>query len=54
MIEGHVGYHLKGLGLPYMAIPHIMGPHQFDDTENRFLNSPVPRILGNIAVNMPR
>jgi len=40
MIEGHVAYHLKGIGLPHMAIPNIMGPHDLDGTGNRFEVAP--------------
>jgi len=40
MIEGHVTYHLNGMGLPYMAMPRIMRPHQFDGTGNRFEVAP--------------
>jgi len=40
MIGAHVAYHLKGMGLPYMAIPHIMGPHKLDGTGNPFEIAP--------------
>jgi len=40
MIEGHVAYHLKGIFLPYMAMPHIMDPHKLDGTGNPFEVAP--------------